>query len=458
MARIFISYARIDEPFARQLAAALSKAEADVWLDVEDIPAGMNWSSAIQQGLNACELMIVILSPESMASRNVENEWQFYLDEQKPIIPVLWRKTRIHFQLNRLQYINFESQAFDEAWKQFHAELGRKGIALKPLPDLSDTSGHILIQPPLPVLETHSASPRPFANRNLLIGCVLLGLIALLGIGGLLLSNLSPALTITPTTVLALQATDITHPTLDATEQEATVQAQVAELQAAETQFILTATASQWTPIPTLDPRSTAIARASQTAVAVTAFAVQTQTQASRNQTATASIWTDTPTPTPVSLTQTFTSTGGVQFQYPDGWQVQEADMTFILTSSERATAETANFQSGDYLVVLLVLDVKVFTALEGADLLDVAANMTEFFTSTSPSSSFGETSISRVGELEIAQARSASSDGTTQMLIADYDHDRFVAALTESTSVEMDVINRITIQILSSIAFGPIS
>jgi hypothetical protein len=49
MARIFISYSRVDEAFARQLAKTLSEYGADVWIDVEDIPAGMKWSSAIQQ-------------------------------------------------------------------------------------------------------------------------------------------------------------------------------------------------------------------------------------------------------------------------------------------------------------------------------------------------------------------------------------------------------------------------
>lgn len=37
----------------------------------------MNWSSAIQQGLEHAELMIVVITPEAMASRNVENEWQY---------------------------------------------------------------------------------------------------------------------------------------------------------------------------------------------------------------------------------------------------------------------------------------------------------------------------------------------------------------------------------------------
>ena len=35
MARLFISYSRADEAFARQLARSLSDLGADIWIDVE---------------------------------------------------------------------------------------------------------------------------------------------------------------------------------------------------------------------------------------------------------------------------------------------------------------------------------------------------------------------------------------------------------------------------------------
>jgi iron(II)-dependent oxidoreductase len=132
MARIFISYSRQDERFARQLAGSLSQMGADIWIDVEDIPAGMKWSSAIQQGLDAAELMIVILSPDSMASRNVEDEWQYALDQHKPIVPVLLRPAKIHFQLNRIQYIDFTDQPYEAALRQLYVEMTRKGLTLNP--------------------------------------------------------------------------------------------------------------------------------------------------------------------------------------------------------------------------------------------------------------------------------------------------------------------------------------
>jgi hypothetical protein len=133
MARIFISYSRSDVTFARDLTANLSDLGADVWLDVDDIPAGENWGRAIQQGLDSSDVMIVVISPDSMASTNVENEWQYFLDQGHPVIPVLWRPAKVHFQLHRLQYIDFHTQDFDKALRQLHSELRRKGVSLAPI-------------------------------------------------------------------------------------------------------------------------------------------------------------------------------------------------------------------------------------------------------------------------------------------------------------------------------------
>ena len=128
--KIFVSHSNRDTEFARQLAQALNGAGISVWLDVADIPQGMKWSTAIQQGLNECEAMIVIISPDSMASVNVEDEWQYYLDKKKKVFPVRWKPADVHFQLSRIQYIDFHEKEFAGAFDRLSAELKRNGIAV----------------------------------------------------------------------------------------------------------------------------------------------------------------------------------------------------------------------------------------------------------------------------------------------------------------------------------------
>lgn len=124
--KIFISYSRTDQDFTQQLADALERGGFEVWIDVEDIQGGTKWSSAIQSGLDSSDAMLLVISPEAMESLNVEDEWQYIMDRGKPIIPILWRPANVHFQLNRLQYIDFHNQTFDKAMTQLIPEIIRK--------------------------------------------------------------------------------------------------------------------------------------------------------------------------------------------------------------------------------------------------------------------------------------------------------------------------------------------
>ncbi len=142
MSRIFISYSREDEAFAKQVSSFIRELGGQVWIDQEDIPSGVKWSTAIQDGLSQCDIMIVIISPDSMASQNVEDEWQYFLDQKKAIIPILLRPTNINFQLNRIQHIDFHSKSKYDGFRLLYAELQRKGVELKPFEESAIRETH----------------------------------------------------------------------------------------------------------------------------------------------------------------------------------------------------------------------------------------------------------------------------------------------------------------------------
>src|SRR5258707_15800408 len=121
---VFISYSSKDRPFAQQLARALEQQGLSVWIDRDDIRAGIKWSSAIQEGLEQSSVVIIIITRDAMASKNVEDEWQYFLDKRKPIVPILHTPTdNIHFQLMRIQYVDFVNNSFDDAVKLLLYEL-----------------------------------------------------------------------------------------------------------------------------------------------------------------------------------------------------------------------------------------------------------------------------------------------------------------------------------------------
>ena len=103
----FISYAREDSEFVLRLGTDLRAAGADIWVDQLDIPAGQPWDRAIQRALEACERVIVVLSPSAVESENVMDEVGFALNAKKRIVPILHEPCTVPYRLARLHYVDF---------------------------------------------------------------------------------------------------------------------------------------------------------------------------------------------------------------------------------------------------------------------------------------------------------------------------------------------------------------
>jgi CRP-like cAMP-binding protein len=113
--QVFLSYARADVDFAKELARGLRRSGVDVWVDVYSIEAGKSWARQVAEALDGCGAMVLVLSPASMSSENSDDEWNFFLDKQKPVVPVMHEPVAVPYRLNKLQYVDFTAQPFDEA-------------------------------------------------------------------------------------------------------------------------------------------------------------------------------------------------------------------------------------------------------------------------------------------------------------------------------------------------------
>lgn len=102
--KIFISYARSDGEFALGLAMDLRTAGVDVWVDQIDIAPGDTWDRAVEAALHECTGLLVVLSPTAVDSRSVMDEVSFALEENKRVIPVIYRACKIPFRLRRVQF------------------------------------------------------------------------------------------------------------------------------------------------------------------------------------------------------------------------------------------------------------------------------------------------------------------------------------------------------------------
>ena len=112
----FISYSREDGDFALKMTTDLRAAGVNVWLDKLDIPPGARWDRAVEDALETCGRILVILSPHSAGSENVQDEISLAFDKKKPIIPILSMPCDIPMRLRRLEYIDFTKQ-YDQGFQ-----------------------------------------------------------------------------------------------------------------------------------------------------------------------------------------------------------------------------------------------------------------------------------------------------------------------------------------------------
>ncbi|MFP4322189.1 MAG: toll/interleukin-1 receptor domain-containing protein [Anaerolineales bacterium] len=87
---VFISYRRLDKPFVRALDAALRADGREVWIDWEDIPPGsLNFQEDIQEGIDAAEAFILVLTPEFLQSEYTLMELEYAHRSSKRLVPIL---------------------------------------------------------------------------------------------------------------------------------------------------------------------------------------------------------------------------------------------------------------------------------------------------------------------------------------------------------------------------------
>lgn len=120
--KVFISHTQTDRRLARKVASGLKASGFDVWDDTRILP-GQNWAEEIAQALRECEAMVVLLTPDALASRFVQSEISYALGQASyghRVIPVFVGspdqipEDRIPWILRRLKGIVLPEPGKDE--------------------------------------------------------------------------------------------------------------------------------------------------------------------------------------------------------------------------------------------------------------------------------------------------------------------------------------------------------
>ncbi len=113
MTSVFISYSRKNQLIAQQIAHELQARQHDVWLDTSSIRAGEQWDQSIAAAIQAQTAFVILLSPDSVKSAEVENEFNTALSHAKTIFPIYIQATipkgSFKYKLSRLQCLDYEA-------------------------------------------------------------------------------------------------------------------------------------------------------------------------------------------------------------------------------------------------------------------------------------------------------------------------------------------------------------
>jgi len=120
---VYISYSNRDRNWVQDyLYPRLKEAGLRVWIDLQEIRAGDAWLSKINQAVEESCNMLLVLSPDSAASRWILEESEVFLssaeerEQEQRLIPLLLKPTQnVPMFISSFQWIDFTQEKLWEA-------------------------------------------------------------------------------------------------------------------------------------------------------------------------------------------------------------------------------------------------------------------------------------------------------------------------------------------------------
>jgi len=129
--KVFISHSAKDKNLADRLASDLRAGGVEVWYDSDEINVGDTIVEKIAQGAR-CDFMVILLSPDAVASWMVKQELVMFLNEERRrgyavILPALYKACDIPPLLESRRYADFREN-YDIGFAELQRSLGIRKI------------------------------------------------------------------------------------------------------------------------------------------------------------------------------------------------------------------------------------------------------------------------------------------------------------------------------------------
>ncbi|MEM9218539.1 MAG: TIR domain-containing protein [Cyanobacteria bacterium P01_F01_bin.150] len=107
MTHVFLSYSEDDRNHQHHLRSAMLRKGFTVWTNTTDIRTGVDFQQAIYEGIEKADVIVFLVSPNSIASPYCQDELAYGGKYNKRIIPVLIQPMDVDTLPQRLQSIQF---------------------------------------------------------------------------------------------------------------------------------------------------------------------------------------------------------------------------------------------------------------------------------------------------------------------------------------------------------------
>jgi hypothetical protein len=140
---VFISHSRLNGGAALKLCEKLEARGIKTWLDLREIDAGSDWNARVTEAIRSATGFVFLIGPGNDFETSQRLEWQviaeeeYYLDPDRPLIPILlgqaelpgFLKTRQALRINESS-IDFDSLAdkVAHAVKQPHETVDQENL------------------------------------------------------------------------------------------------------------------------------------------------------------------------------------------------------------------------------------------------------------------------------------------------------------------------------------------
>ena len=120
---VFISYAREDWKFVRQLVSDLRRHRVRVWFD-ERLRSGGAWLTQLTTAIETSDAFLLLMSPSSVASEYVRWELETARILKKRVVPIMYKPCEVPASILNLQYIQITDsyeRAIEELSETLHS-------------------------------------------------------------------------------------------------------------------------------------------------------------------------------------------------------------------------------------------------------------------------------------------------------------------------------------------------